>query len=151
MVPLDLQTRQEKADAYFTEQLRWFERHRDHARLAARSVELLTILLAALTPVLHLVGGIPGWGQALPAALAAGTASLATIWNWKANWIHHAVVAEGLKRERVKYDTRATPRYRPDLDDEIALGSFVEAVTAIGAQEVGEWADATRSKPTQDA
>jgi hypothetical protein len=138
----ELELRRRKADAYFDAQLRWFEVHRDRARLAARGAEALTVVLAALTPVLHLVPSLPGWEQALPAGVAAGTGSLAAIWGWKGNWIRQSRVAEMLKIERVRYDSRATERYH-DLDDAAALSNFVEAVTTICAQEVGEWADAT--------
>lgn len=67
--------------------IRWFAKTKRMSKRLYVASQLSTIILSTLTTVLILVGTLPKWAQALPAALAAIYASLSTVFQWKDNWI----------------------------------------------------------------
>ena len=89
--------------------------------------------------MLILVTDLPKWVQALPAALAAISAALSNIFNWKENWVRRASALELLIAEQLKYETRTSAAYDVKVDDQQALNHFVESTTSLNLMEVSNW------------
>lgn len=117
----------------------WFAKNKRIARNAYYTSQLAIITLSALTPILILKTDLPGWIQALPSALAAIAVATSNAFNWKENWIRRSSTLELLIAEKLKYETRTSSAYTPNVGDEQALNDFVEKVTALNLTEVSNW------------
>jgi hypothetical protein len=58
---------------------------------------------------------------------------------WKESYPRFVCVGEALKSERLKFQTRATAEYGPDLDEHQALSNFVSRMEALVMDEVTDW------------
>lgn len=121
------------------ENINWYEKAKHRQRLAYQSFQVSAIVLSGLTPVLILWGDLPKALQALPAALAAIAARMAGVFQWKESYPRFAYVCEALKSERLKFETRTTAEYGPDLDKHQALDNFVVGREALVMDEVTDW------------
>jgi len=117
----------------------WYERNKRTPRILFYLSQVSTIVLGALTPVLILWSEVPKPVQALPAALASVAASLNAVFRWRENWAVRAYTSEALKRELVKFKSRATEEYYASLDDQKALSNFVNRIEQLSMNEVSEW------------
>lgn len=131
--------RRDIALARCREQIRWYDSRGRTARVLWRVSTVAVVVLAGITPLVHLVGA-RGWIEALPASVAALIAAVVAIWDWRTDWIRFKGTSERLKSELVKYETRTTDAYAASLPDEDALGAFVGAVEVLGVGETDAWA-----------
>ncbi len=126
--------------------LAWFAKNKRTARSLYYGSQVATITLSALTPVLILITDLPGWAQALPAALAAIAASLSSAFNWKENWIRRSTTFEFLLAEKTRYETRSSSAYTMDLSEDEALNNFVQRMTELNLMEVSNWEKAVSNR-----
>jgi hypothetical protein len=138
-MPRPIDEREAAAFKRCEDQIRWYERHSTRAWRWFAVVQTAAVLLAASTPILILWSSVPKAVQALPAALASVAAGLAGTFRWLQNKSRWAYAAEALKSERVFYETRAAPRYGPEVSDQEALSAFVRRIEEISMAEVSEW------------
>jgi hypothetical protein len=117
----------------------WYDRNKRIPRNLLYASQVSTIVLGALTPVLILWSDLPKPVQALPAALASIAASLNAVFRWRENWTLRAHTSEALKRELVKFQSRASEEYDANLDDQRALTNFVNRTERLSMDEVSEW------------
>lgn len=130
--------------------INWFAKHKKTPRNLYFVSQVATIALSALTPVLILMTDLSKWKQALPAALAAVSAGLNNVFNWKDHWVRRASTLEFLIAEKLKYETRTSPIYDLKLDDQQALNNFVEKVTSLNLMEVSNWEKAQSKRVEKD-
>ncbi len=129
----------EKALQYCHDQIRWYRRAADRARIGCHTMEILAIVLSGAVPVVLLIGRIH---PVIPAALSAAAAMLVAInttLGWRANWARYAHTAGLLEAERMRFEMRADERYGTGVSSEQALDRFVEGVTSIVLSETTEW------------
>lgn len=141
----DFQSRQNKALEYCRKRMDWYGKHRDRNRMAFQMSQGLALTLSGLTPILIIWSDLPKTIQALPAAIAAILTGLNGIFHWRDNYIIFAYTWNHLANEKIKYVTRATEDYGPNVDSESALGNFISNVDKHIINEVEEW-KAARSK-----
>jgi hypothetical protein len=82
---------------------------------------------------------VPKALQALPAAFASVAASLNAVFRWRENWSLRSHTCEALKRELLKFRSRASEEYDAGLDDQKALSNFVKRVEQLSMNELSEW------------
>jgi hypothetical protein len=132
---------------YWQTQYEFYVKHARRQKHLFFVSQTLTVVLAALTPVLILGASeatvIPGWIQALPAALAAVTAGLSGTFRWQRNWAVFSESTQLLKSEYVKFMTQATLEYQSSPGDREsernATSRFVQRVSSIALSETTEW------------
>lgn len=71
----------------------------------------------------------------LTGALAAIAAGLVGVFQWQQNWVRFASTAEALKSELIRFETRTSSAYRPEVTDDVAIDNFVQAVEALVLSE----------------
>jgi hypothetical protein len=133
--------------SYWQEQFDYYVKHAWNAKRLFFASQVLTIVLAALTPVLILGASgatwIPPWVQALPAALAAIIAGLSGTFRWQRNFAAFTTSMLLLESEHVKFLTQATSEYQTipgDLDSERrAISNFVQRIASITLNETQGW------------
>jgi hypothetical protein len=124
--------------AYCRRELAWYERMKQRSRLAYQTLQVVSILLGAATPVLILVTD-QKLLQATVAAIAAVITGLLAAFRWRENYARFAYTAELLKAELFQFETQTSERYRPAVGEQAALENFVQAVTTLGRNEVADW------------
>ncbi len=113
-------------------------RKRNH-RLIYYVLQLGTIILSGLTPVLLLWSGIPQVIQALPAALASMFATINSIFHFQENWIQYSRTDHAIRGEIRNFIGRATQDYATDLTADQALSNFINNLTTIEQTERSEF------------
>jgi hypothetical protein len=150
----DIKTTRELVLKRCQDQIMWYEKTKRQTRNLHQSLKISTIVLGGLTPLLILWSDLPKPIQALPSALAAMTAALNGAFRPRDNYIRFAYVAETLKSEKFKFETRTTKDYSRTVDEYQALENFVTRIESLMASEVSDWrtlaekekAEATESK-----
>ena len=119
--------------------IKWYDTSKRTVRNLFFVSQVCIIVFSALTPVLILWSDLPKPLQALPAALASICAALNAVFRWRENWVLRAHTSEALKRELLKFKTRASDEYSADIDDQQALNNFVTRVESVSMNELSEW------------
>jgi hypothetical protein len=122
---------------YCKRQLEWYERMKHRSRTAYQVLQVASIGLGALTPVLILVTD-QKLLQASVAAIAAVITGLLATFRWRDNYVRFAYTAELLKAELFQFETRTSERYRPSVSEQESLENFVKAVTEMTRSEVAD-------------
>ncbi len=135
----DLTSRRKKAIDRCAQQIEWYEAHGSRESFFYRFFQTCAIVFGGLTPILILWSDVPKPLQALPAALAAIAAGLVGVFQWQQNWVRFASTAEALKSELIRFETRTSPAYRPEVTDDVAIDNFVQAVEALVLSETSGW------------
>jgi len=71
--------------------------------------------------------------------LAAIAVGLVGVFQWQQNWVRFASTSEALKSELIRFETRTSPAYRPEVTDDVAIDNFVQAVEALVLSETSGW------------
>jgi uncharacterized protein DUF4231 len=135
----------------YAEQLAWYERHASSDQGKFMVSQVLTLIFAALTPVLISFGGVPAGIEAASSAAAAVSAGILAVFNWRGNWVRFARTAETLKSEKAQFDTRTSTAYAPQLTDEETLAAFMARIEAAVLRETSDWGAELARAPTQPA
>ncbi len=117
----------------------WYEDTKSRHRRRYYGLQIATIALGGLTPILVLWTDLPKPIQALPAALASIAAGLAGVFQSHEQWVRSAAALESLRSERMKYLGRAGEDYAPDVEEQEAFRRFVLRMEAIVATHVQDW------------
>jgi Protein of unknown function (DUF4231) len=139
----------QRAKDYCTEQINWYYKTGKGARRWYNWVSFVTLVLSGLTPIVILVDfskilpvGPVDLSKLIPAIFAAIVAILTSLmvhFNWRDAWVNFITTAEILKSELLKFETRATDRYNPQLSCDQALANFVSRVDEIISEERATW------------
>jgi hypothetical protein len=116
----------------------WYSTYARRAWMWWYTLQIATIALGGLTPLLILVTDLPGLLKALPSALAVGAASINGMYRSRTDAIRYAYARDRLGSERAHYETR-TGSYCITLGDERALDRFVRRSEEITIKEISEW------------
>jgi hypothetical protein len=109
------------------------------------TLQILTVALAAITPCLIFLAkdnprnDVLNWLQLFFPALAAVCAGAAHIFRWREDGVRYTELAENVRSELWKYETRAGG-YGPNLPDEQALDDLVTHVVELNLKAVSRWA-----------
>ena len=144
------------------QQIDWYANHAKKFRKRQGRANILTIILAGMTPVLVVIqASLQEYqrGQALLTFLIAlfpATAAMISATSesaqWKENYIRFAYTAELLRSELVKFQTRTSQAYKYELTEEKVLDNFVTRIEKIALAETGNWqAQITESMEVSDA
>jgi hypothetical protein len=123
----------------YEQQLQWYEDHADRDQFRFKTFQVLTLFFSALTPVLIAFNGVGPGLEAASSALAAVSAGVVAVFNWRGNWVRFARTAEVLKSEKALFDTRTSPVYSAQLSDEELLEAFMLRIEAAALSETGSW------------
>ncbi|MBV9546288.1 MAG: DUF4231 domain-containing protein [Chloroflexi bacterium] len=120
------------------------------------ALQILTVALAAITPCLIFLAKdnpkneILNWLQLFFPALAAVSAGASHIFRWREDGVRCTQLAESIRSEVWKYETR-TAGYRPDQSDDQALDQLVTHVDVFNLQSVSRWASAALTETAASA
>ena len=152
-----------KALQYCQEMINDYKTTRNWARNLYYSLQIATVILSGVTPILVLVDKLEAgqaWLKWLPVicpAVASIVASIVTSFPFQKNWIAASTAVELLEAEQEKFILGVTPPYRCyDLSDEIeqqqkasqALEYFITQVNNIHLNQVQQ-AGETQSDKTE--
>jgi hypothetical protein len=142
----DLQEAKEIALQRCNEAIEWYSEAIDRNRRLYRWSTTLAVLLGGLTPVLVVFQALYQDYQsafmilaALFPAVAAIITGLNGLYQWKDNYTRVAHVTQMLKSEKVKFLTRSSPRYKPELSDQEIVNNLVTRIESICLKEVSDW------------
>jgi len=139
MTPPDAQTRRAHAIQRCQSLIKWYTRAKLTYWWAYLTLQIATVVLSGLTPVLILLDGLSKPLQALPAALAAAAAALNGIFQFQQNYVIFTYAQRALESELTKFETRTTGDYSVELEDQRALDNFVSHVEAVVMNATSEW------------
>jgi len=127
-------------DSYLNEryypQVNWYDEKAIWNQKIYKQMQWGIIVLAALTPILVVIGGVwERWLAVIVSVLVAiGTAGLKTF-NYQENWINYRSTCEALRKEIHYYNSKIDSYEK--ADDSIAL--FVKRVEALLSRENTMW------------
>ena len=127
----------ESALEFCNENIKYYEDARDITKNWYFTLQVSTIILGGLTPILILCKDIPDPLQALPSTLASIIAGLSHVFRLHNNYTRFGYTAEILKTEKLMFETRAAKIY--DLEEKKALRNFILQIENIIRQETSEW------------
>ena len=116
------------------------------------SLQVITLLGAALTPVLLLARGLQPIFQAIPSGLAGLAAALNASLHYRQYWADNYYALSALMNEYDRFSVRASPDYNGSEED--AVDAFQNRVSAITMSEVATWRNSIKSttaKPNREA
>ena len=127
-------------DSYLNEryypQVNWYDEKAIWNQKIYKQMQWGIIVLAALTPILVVIGGVwERWLAVIVSVLVAiGTAGLKTF-NYQENWINYRSTCEALRKEIHYYNSKIDSYEK--ADDSMAL--FVKRVEALLSRENTMW------------
>jgi hypothetical protein len=127
-----------------TDQLGWYEAKSQTAQQRYKQVKAAQLMFGAAVPVVVLA---PGVNALVPAALGATVVvleGLQQLHQWQANWIRYRSTAEGLKREKYLFLSRAGPYTHPDREQVLA-----ERIEDQLSRENADWTEASAKTSNQ--
>jgi hypothetical protein len=137
----------------YEDQVDWYDRKAQAMKKTYGRVQMLVIVLAALTTVAAAVGtsvgsagSISKWVTVAISALVTIFTALLNTFKYKETWLNYRGTFDALKRERSFYLAQVGD-YGKAADRE---GLFVLRVEAIFAQESAEWQAVQRLKDQND-
>jgi hypothetical protein len=120
------------------DELRWYRRNANRARLANRVTEVLLLLASAATTVVAALGVTP-WVTALLAATALVLTGLRRSFDWHENWVSY--ISRWSELRSVVHQYQLLPE---DRRDEQARRQLVSSVDDIVSTETEQWASRRR-------
>lgn len=97
-----------------------------------------TVFLAGITPLLIIAEQVPKIIQAIPPTIASMTAGM-VVYKWHKNWVCCKDTAEALESERVKFELRVTTLYDFNLNEDAAIGNFLDRIYEINSKHIQDW------------
>jgi hypothetical protein len=107
------------------------------------SLQVVTLLGSALTPVLLLVKSIAPVIQAIPSALAGLAAALNASLHYRQYWADNYYTLSALMNEYDRFSVRASPDYSGS--EEAAVNAFQNRMSLITMSEVASWRQSIKS------
>src|SRR5579859_7400143 len=125
--------------ALAVQQMEWYSKHRDRARHAYWSGEVLVLLAAAATTLAAALQARP-WVTASLAATSLVLTGLRKIFDWHENWL--AFAGAWIELRAAINDYRLLPE---DQRDDRARRDLVDKVNAVATDETSRWSARRRS------
>jgi hypothetical protein len=146
LLEANLQEAKELALKRCDEHIDWFSRAITRNRRLYRWSTSLAVLLGGLTPVLIVFQALYRDYQstfmilaALFPAVAAIITALNGLYQWRENYARVAYVGQMLESEKVKFLTRSSGRYKPEISEQEILNNFVTRIESICLKETSDW------------
>jgi len=111
------------------------------------TLQVITLLGAALTPVLLLAKALPAIVQAIPSALAGLAAALNASLHYRQYWADNYSALSALINEYDRFSVRASPDYNGS--EEAAVDAFQNRMSLITMAEVASWSKFIKSATTE--
>lgn len=107
------------------------------------TLQVLTLVGSALTPVLLLVTSFPKVIQALPSALGGLAAAINASFHYRQYWADNYYTLSSLMTEYDRFRVRASPEY--GAGEAEAITAFQNRISGLAMSEVSSWRDFIRT------
>lgn len=121
------------------DQIRWYENHSSRQRRSFYCLKVVTVVAAAVIPLLSVVLANDYLSKSMTSSLGALiviTEGIQQLFQLQTNWILYRSTSEGLKREKYLYLGKAGPY----ADLERAHPLLAERVESLVSQDLTNWA-----------
>jgi hypothetical protein len=127
-------------------EFKWYHSAATGSRLGYQILKTVSLVVAAVVPVLAAIDAPPGWTAAL-AAVVIVLEAVQQLYQLHTKWITYRSTAEALRQLAFRYAARVGPYKDAETRREI----LAEEVHALVSEEGGRWASTMREAPVAPA